>query len=366
MRGRSPISTVARPMLGSLKSHSKMTRRQSGRLLEEETMRGFQPSPALTVSSDYGVGSAPGGDRWLAYCVGDHAPLFEQTWPTLPVVNRGQPDKFSGVFSLDELSLLVSMDVIPISEVRLVSQSFGSGRPRINISNASHAGVLCAGGPIRDLIRQGYTLTIDGIQRFSTGLFRLCRGLESELSHRVSAGVYFTPASSQGFKPHYDEGHVIVLQLEGTKDWFVFSPETAEPFSGPQLATLPESKAPLIKVTLRAGDSLYIPRAFVHYAVATDQPSLHASVGVRLTKVADLVEFALSGLADSPILAHPLEPGFAARPGDLALALIQAAAHLGAQLGEGSTAGQSAAGFCRSRQRPVTSLHPTLPDKKRD
>lgn len=35
---------------------------------------------------------------------------------------------------------------------------------------------------------------------------------------------YLTPAGSQGFSPHYDDIEAFVLQLEGRKNWKLYSP----------------------------------------------------------------------------------------------------------------------------------------------
>ena len=42
--------------------------------------------------------------------------------------------------------------------------------------------------------------------------------------YAVLSPSYLTPAGSQGFAPHYDDIEAFVLQLEGRKEWKLYSP----------------------------------------------------------------------------------------------------------------------------------------------
>jgi bifunctional lysine-specific demethylase and histidyl-hydroxylase NO66 len=222
------------------------------------------------------------GRGWLACCVGDPAKFLEQAWSKAPAVHHGQREMFAQLFSLDELSQLISMRAIPASLVTAVKN--GRQIPSHLLAVPGHQGTGAAlpadGVRIRELIKKGCTLRVSRIQQFAAGISRLCHGLESELSYAVNANLYFTPPSSQGLRTHYDDHDVIVLQTEGEKDWLIFEQYAEDPRE-PRHVTLPEGATPLMKITLRAGDSLYVPRGFVHCAAATGQPSLHISVGLH-------------------------------------------------------------------------------------
>jgi ribosomal protein L16 Arg81 hydroxylase len=80
-----------------------------------------------------------------------------------------------------------------------------------------------------------------------------------------------------------------------------------------------------LSTTLAEGDSLYVPRGFVHCATAADRFSLHVSVGIYTSSVADILRYAVGKVADSPALTRALPVSVASRPDDL-LALISAGA----------------------------------------
>ncbi|MBG6143379.1 hypothetical protein IWQ51_001498 [Labrenzia sp. EL_142] len=125
----------------------------------------------------------------------------------------------------------------------------------------------------------------------------LCRQLDNAfLSHGLPikqatfANAYLTPASTQGFGAHYDDHCVFVLQMWGSKHWVVAPPENPLP-SERCTEVIPDdaAKTKLLEIDLRAGDVLYVPRGFVHYARCTHEPSLHLTVGIRTLTWADLM-----------------------------------------------------------------------------
>jgi ribosomal protein L16 Arg81 hydroxylase len=243
------------------------------------------------------------------------------------------------------------MGSITAGRIRMVRN--GTGAPdRMWASATQHPdgslGPLLPDGPrIWDMARQGYTLTLSGLQKFSTGVFRLCSGLESELSCRINANAYLTPPSSQGLKAHFDDHDVIVLQIQGEKDWLVYDRYGDTPHS-PTNVELPADATPRLRTTLRDGDSLYVPSGFVHSAAASGQPSLHISVGILPHTATDLVTYAIGQLAGSPVLARRLAPGFVARPHDLVDILADVGKYLQEQLTDTEGAARTADAFCRS------------------
>ena len=49
--------------------------------------------------------------------------------------------------------------------------------------------------------------------------YELCACLQEHFGFPVGCSAYLTPASAQGFPPHYDDVEVFVLQLQGSKRW---------------------------------------------------------------------------------------------------------------------------------------------------
>lgn len=139
---------------------------------------------------------------------------------------------------------------------------------------------------------QGATITISQAQQEFPELRHLCRGVSKSFKIRCQANVYLSPPGNQGFLSHYDTHDVFILQLSGSKTFRFYKSEIELPF--PDDTYHPELNsggAVLEKTTLKAGDTLYIPRGMVHDALADEKKSsLHITLGVFPFVVRDLLQ----------------------------------------------------------------------------
>ena len=110
-----------------------------------------------------------------------------------------------------------------------------------------------------------------------------CRGVEAALGWPVQANAYRTPASAQGFAVHHDTHDVFVLQVCGHKRWRIYEPVVEAPLKDQRWSAADADAVgePLHDITLRAGDTLYIPRGWPHEAASADEASLHITVGLH-------------------------------------------------------------------------------------
>jgi len=69
-----------------------------------------------------------------------------------------------------------------------------------------------------------------------------------------------------------------VIQLEGTKHWQVWATPESRRLGVDRDYTLAELGKPLLDVSLRPGDVLYVPYGTPHVAAAEEQVSLHVTV----------------------------------------------------------------------------------------
>lgn len=303
---------------------------------------------------------------WLDYCTGKAARFLEKHLSKDPALYHGRPDRFVDLFNLSLLWKLLATGAIPVRNLTvlkkdkivprksLVAADYGDTLLLTAAGGGTDAGDRAADGEqARGFFRHGYTIRVSRIQKFAARIFDLCHGLEAELSYGVSANAYLTPAASQGMPAHYDDHDVIVLQIDGAKEWRVFDRATSNPREARDV-TPSGTAEPRTQVLLHAGDSLYVPRGFVHEAVATECSSLHVSVGLYPPAVADLLRHAVNELADSPQLTQPLHPGFAAEPHQVALALAQAADYLKQRCDEPAVGCGAAESFCRPWRRAAT------------
>lgn len=153
---------------------------------------------------------------------------------------------------------------------------------------------------IYDGISKGETLVLQFLERYWPPLEFFCASLSQELGSRVQANAYLTPPNSKGFNPHSDTHDVFILQIHGKKEWKVWG--CPIPYLTPTIdidirtnsaLDIAKNTPPLINIELLPGDTLYIPRGFVHEANTNEVTSLHITLGMIAYTYADLFSSAL-------------------------------------------------------------------------
>jgi hypothetical protein len=140
----------------------------------------------------------------------------------------------------------------------------------------------------------GATLVMQALHHTWPPLATFCRALERELGHSVQANAYFTPRGSQGLPVHHDTHDVLVLQVAGHKRWLVYEPALELPLKHQRYRReLGEPGEATHDLLLRAGDTLYLPRGWLHEALTSDADSLHLTLGVNVTRWVDALRDAL-------------------------------------------------------------------------
>ncbi len=222
---------------------------------------------------------------------------------------HGDPDRFAELLSLDRIDEILASSELPSS-----SLSMARSRPSIKRSDYTFkSGNIDRGAVIRHYQR-GATIILNQLQRADEGLARFCRSLEDVFSCRVQSNVYLTPPKSQGFKTHYDDHDVFIIQVRGEKLWRLYEKPVENPYSGEGFKSGVHSPGKVEQeFLLRAGDCLYLPRGLLHDAsVHGDDLSLHITVGLIVKKWADLMLEAISEVAlRNPKFRRSLPPGFA-------------------------------------------------------
>src|SRR5215203_1332978 len=133
--------------------------------------------------------------------------------------------------------------------------------------------------------RAGDTVALQGLHHTNPHLARLANNLALALDHPVQVNAYLSPPSVSGLDLHFDYHDVFIVQLGGRKRWRVWSPlaRTIDPVKSRRTIAAPrfdELGDPLLDVTLRVGDCLYLPRGYPHAAETTDESSEHLTVGL--------------------------------------------------------------------------------------
>jgi hypothetical protein len=189
-------------------------------------------------------------------------------------------------------------------------------RPRPFTGTADVRRILAEFADGATIVLQALHMTHEPVAAFS-------RQLELELRHPVQVNAYYTPRAAQGLPVHHDTHDVFVLQTSGEKRWLVYEPVLELPLRTQRYAKELGGPGPVVlDVTLRAGDTLYLPRGWLHEALTSEHDSLHLTVGVNVIPWIEALRGALDDAAGDIALRRSLEAGNA----DDALAAL--AAHL--------------------------------------
>ena len=260
----------------------------------------------------------------LARCAGDVRTFLDRYWGQAPLHRAGaDPSGFADLFSLDEVDRIVSSSSPRTPAFRLVRD--GRPLPPAGYTRTARIGGQSVSGVADPAVifgefRNGATIVFQGLQRSTPPLTRFCRALELELSHAVQANAYITPAGSRGLGVHYDTHDVFVLQLAGSKQWSIYEPILTDPLpTQPWRGTADDAGEPCLSVDLQAGDSLYVPRGFLHSAPAQQDLSAHLTIGVVTTTWHDVVrDVVVAGVAAEPDFRRALPVGYASDQDGLA------------------------------------------------
>jgi ribosomal protein L16 Arg81 hydroxylase len=224
------------------------------------------------------------------------------------VVKREMPLYYAPLFDLETVLRFVEMHPMMADDVTMVK--FGETQLR-----GDYIGADNRADPRRVLrmFDEGWTMTLDNMERFIPALGALCRMAEHGFSARFQANLYLTPPKAQGFRPHWDTHDVFVLQVHGSKAWSIYDTKIPLPLTGQSFNVEPQDMGPVSDAfVLNAGDLLYIPRGLMHAAHTSDDTSLHITFGLMARTWADLMLEAVAGAClTDPRLRRNLPIGFA-------------------------------------------------------
>ena len=228
------------------------------------------------------------------------------------VVHHKQPKRFEGLLSIDAVDRLVTN--VDLREGQL---DLADAARRLMRSDYMDAAGYVDRGAVADHHRGGATIILQQAHQLEPSLGRFCRGLEHVFSAHVQTNLYLTPPNAQGFKTHYDNHCVLVLQIAGEKAWRLYEKPVDTPFRGEEFELGKHESGELKQeFVLKAGDCAYVPRGLMHDAMTSGtEPSLHVTVGLITRTWADLMLEAVSEVAlRTPALRKSLPAGYA-RPG---------------------------------------------------
>jgi lysine-specific demethylase/histidyl-hydroxylase NO66 len=227
--------------------------------------------------------------------------FFAEHWERQPlVVARGEPGRFDDLLSEADVERLLCSSGIRYPAFRLVKE--GTQIPPGEYTrDIPWRPPITGAADVAEILAQwesGATVVFQALHLNWRPVAVFCRDLERALGQPVQTNAYYTPRGSQGFAVHHDTHDVFVLQVAGEKRWLVYAPLLELPLKQQRFSQeLGEPGEPTHVLTLEAGDTLYLPRGWLHQAETSDTDSLHLTVGINTHTWMDAFKSALEDCA---------------------------------------------------------------------
>lgn len=214
---------------------------------------------------------------------------------------RGDPDRLSGLFGWDAINDLLTAHRFDSSRVRIVRNSemvpfplFTEVIPRLNTESKARRVVPEV---VARYLSENFTLVLYGVDESHEPMRTWTTALEQIVQVPVQVNAYISVGHEMGFRVHWDDHEVIVLQVSGSKRWALYGQTLAAPVTHVADPPRPSHDAEPIQVlTMHAGDFLHVPRGTWHGVTSLGGPTVHLTVGFRRPSVADLLYRAVGEL----------------------------------------------------------------------
>ena len=212
----------------------------------------------------------------LARCLEpvDAETFLADYWEQRPlVVPRDEPGRFDDLLSEADVERLVCSTAIRYPAFRLVREG-SQIAVGAYASDVSWRPPFTGTADVPRVLEEwaaGATIVLQALHVNWHPLAVFCRLLEGALGRAVQVNAYYTPRGSQGFGVHHDTHDVLVVQVAGEKRWKLYDPLLELPLKHQRYsAALGEHGARTDDLVLRAGDTLYLPRGWLHEAETSD------------------------------------------------------------------------------------------------
>src|SRR5262245_5733779 len=249
---------------------------------------------------------------WLLEPVTPEA-FFAETYERRPLlVARGEPDRYRALLSLHSVDRFLANtspchpDVFLVDAARKLSAedytlTAPEGAAQLDLARAY------------ELFRTGATISIRRLHESLPELAALCRAMEKVFSAHFQSNIYLSPPQAQGFGTHFDSHDVFVLQVAGSKVWTLYDTGLELPLHAQGFDKAAHQPGAVSQeIVLRAGDLFDCPRGLFHSARATEETSLHITLGLIGKTWADVMAEAVSAAClASPAFRANLPAGFA-------------------------------------------------------
>lgn len=145
---------------------------------------------------------------------------------------------------------------------------------------------------LHDLLKQNASVALNAVQYYCPPVRRLATQMEVALGQRLNVNAYMTFGPGGAFTMHYDAHDVFVVQVHGSKHWFIYDQPAPSPIDYFGKAK-PDPREVVFDTVLQPGDVLYVPRGTYHRAAVTDTDSVHLTFGIQTFMGLKFIEWLL-------------------------------------------------------------------------
>jgi ribosomal protein L16 Arg81 hydroxylase len=212
--------------------------------------------------------------------------FFENYWEQHPLhVSRSSKEHFASLTSIDTIESVLSVQALFYPSIQLTQLD-----QAIEVSEYTDAARRILPHRLIERHHEGATIVISQAHEKIPSLADFRRDIQNELNLRCQTNVYLSPKGKQGFNAHFDSHDVFILQVAGTKTFNFYEGGVELPYQQDGFQAGKHTVGALSQSTaLEPGDTLYIPRGVMHDAVATEQTSLHITLGVYAITLRDVL-----------------------------------------------------------------------------
>lgn len=208
------------------------------------------------------------------------------SWPDEPCVYEREAGELDRVINPETIDHYLDTGCVPADEIAVVSDGTALHPDRHRTAGRTDPAKL------RSLYEDGHTIRLGNLQRVVPFLADVSRGIQQETGYSNYSHAFVTPPGSQGLLHHWDQQMAVIVQIAGVKRWQLWRPkfpapmrEHQESFRVWQPDFIPEWEAvgPDREVDLRPGQSLVLPRGWVHnpHTLDAQDRSIHLTFAIR-------------------------------------------------------------------------------------
>ncbi|MEV7425952.1 cupin domain-containing protein [Streptomyces sp. NPDC091212] len=173
---------------------------------------------------------------------------------------------------------------------------------------------------LRALHDRGHTIRLGNLQRVVPFLAAVSRDIQQETGYSNYVHAFMTPPGNQGLRHHWDQQLAVIAQISGIKRWQLWLPPVEAPMREFNESWrvwredyIPgwDAAGPDIEIDLRPGQSLLLPRGWVHnpYVADPDAHSVHLTFAIRERTPLWLAEKLIAGAIEEPAFRRIVLPG---------------------------------------------------------